>query len=207
MIDFRLYLVTDRRLAVSRSLEDVVGDACRAGVRAVQLREKDLDARSLLDLAARTRRITSSSDTALLINDRVDIALACGAGGVHCPEAGFPPADARRVFGEGAIVGVSTHSLGAALDAKKNGADFITFGPIFDTPSKTKYGAPLGLGALRDVTSAVRLPVFAIGGITPERARSCLDYGARGVAVISAVLGAPNIARAVGEFEQALGGL
>ncbi len=207
MVDFRLYLVTDRRLVVPRSLEEAVGEACRAGVRTIQLREKDLDARSLLDLAVRIRAITSSSGTALLINERADIALACGGDGVHCPEAGFPAVASRRLLGNDASVGVSTHSFGAALGAEDNGADFITFGPVFETPSKLQYGAPLGLDALRQVASAVRIPVFAIGGITPERARVCLDHGARGVAVISAILGAPDIARAVGDFERALGGL
>jgi len=207
MIDFRLYLVTDRRLVVGRSLEDAVGEAFRAGVRAVQLREKDLDARSLLDLAVRVRAIASAADMALLVNDRADIALACGANGVQLPEAGFPAVAARRVLAEKALVGVSAHSLGAALAAEDNAADFITFGPVFETPSKRQYGEPLGLAALRQAASTVRIPVFAIGGITPERTRACLDQGARGVAVISAILGAPDIARAVGEFEKALGGL
>ncbi|MBP2681405.1 MAG: tenI [Candidatus Krumholzibacteriota bacterium] len=207
MIDFRLYLVTDRRLVVGRSLEDAVGEAFRAGVRAVQLREKDLDARSLLDLAVRVRAIASAADMALLVNDRADIALACGANGVQLPEAGFPAVAARRVLAEKALVGVSAHSLGAALAAEDNAADFITFGPVFETPSKLQYGAPLGLDALRQVASALRIPVYAIGGITPERAKVCRAHGAHGVAVISAILGAPDIARAVGGFEKALGGL
>jgi thiamine-phosphate pyrophosphorylase len=207
MVDFRLYLVTDRRLVAPRSLEEAVDQACRAGVRAVQLREKDLDAKDLLDLAARLRAITSSSGTALLINDRADISLACGGDGVHLPEAGFPAVAARRVLRAGAVVGVSAHSLGAALAAEDNAADFITFGPVFETPSKRQYGEPLGLAALRQAASTVRIPVFAIGGITPQRTRACLDQGAHGVAVISAILGAPDIARAVGDFEKALGGL
>ena len=207
MIEFRLYLVTDRRLVTARPLEDAVADACRAGVRAVQLREKDLDAKSLFELALRLRRIASSSRAALLVNDRADIARAACADGVHCPEGGFPPAVARRILGERAIIGVSTHSLEAALEAEKHGADFITFGPVFETPSKFKYGAPQGLERLGDVATAVRIPVFAIGGITPERVRMCLDCGARGVAVVSAILGSADIERAVRDFEQALGGL
>jgi thiamine-phosphate pyrophosphorylase len=207
MVDFRLYLVTDRRLVAPRSLEEAVGDACRAGVRAVQLREKDLDAKDLLDLAIRLRTVTSSSGTALLINDRADISLACGGDGVHLPEAGFPAVAARSVLRAGALVGVSAHSLGAALAAEDNAVDFITFGPVFETRSKERYGEPLGLTALHQAASTVRIPVFAIGGITPERARVCLAHGARGVAVISAVLGAPDIARSVGELEKALGGL
>jgi thiamine-phosphate pyrophosphorylase len=207
MIDFKLYLVTDRSLVAPATIEEALGEACRAGVRAVQLREKDLDARSLLDLALRVRAITSTSGTALLINDRADVSLACGADGVHLPEAGFSAVSARRVLGERAIVGVSAHSLGAALQAEDSGASFITFGPVFETPSKMGFGMPLGLGALGKVAAAVQIPVFAIGGITPERAKVCRDNGASGVAVISAILGAADIARAVGEFEESLGGL
>jgi len=207
MTDFRLYLVTDRRLVTARPLEDAVADACRAGVRAVQLREKDLDAKSLFELALRLRRIASSSRAALLVNDRADIARAAGAAGVHCPQEGFTPAVARRILGERAIIGVSTHSLEAALEAEKHGADFITFGPVFETPSKFQYGAPQGLPALRAIASAVRTPVYAIGGITPARAKICLDHGAWGVAVVSAILGSADIERAVRDFEQAMGGL
>jgi thiamine-phosphate pyrophosphorylase len=105
------------------------------------------------------------------------------------------------------VIGASTHSLGAALQAEDSGASFITFGPVFETPSKMRFGMPLGLEALGKVTATVRIPVFAIGGITPVRAKACRDNGARGVAVISAILGAPDIARAVGEFEESLGGL
>ena len=207
MIDFRLYLVTDRRLATACPLEDAVADACRAGVRAVQLREKDLDAKSLFELALRLRRIASSSAAELLVNDRADIARAADADGVHCPEDGFPPAVARRILGERAVIGASAHSLVAALEAEEHGADFITFGPVFETPSKLKYGAPQGLGKLRDVASAVRIPVLAIGGITPQRAKICLEHGAWGVAVVSAILGSADVPRAVADFEKALGGL
>jgi len=207
MIDFRLYLVTDRRLAPARALDDAVADACRAGVRAVQLREKDLDAKSLFELALGLRRIASSSGAAFFVNDRADIARAARAAGLHCPEDGFPPEVARRILGERAIIGVSTHSLEAALDAEEHGADFITFGPVFETPSKFRYGAPQGLQKLRSVAAAAKIPVFAIGGVTSARAKICLDHGARGVAVVSAILGASDVGRAVGDFEKAMGGL
>jgi thiamine-phosphate pyrophosphorylase len=207
MIDFRLYLVTDRRLPKTRSLEDAVDDACRAGVRAVQVREKDLDARSLYDLAARLRRVTTSREAVLLVNDRADIAVAVGADGVHCPEDGFPPPLARRLAGDRAFVGVSTHSLERALEAERGGADFVTFGPVFETPTKMKYGAPQGLGMLKNVTARVGIPVFAIGGISPERARTCVQHGAWGVAVVSAILASTDIAQTVREFGKTLGAL
>jgi thiamine-phosphate pyrophosphorylase len=205
--DFRVYLVTDSRLVRSGSLEDAVGAACRAGIRAVQLREKDLDARSLHDLARRLRAVTSAHGAALFVNDRVDIAIASGADGVHCPEIGFPPALARRVAHGRLVVGASTHSLARALDAEQEGADFITFGPVFDTPSKSGYGPPQGLERLRRVAGAVRIPVLAIGGISPPRATRCLEYGASGVAVVSAILSSTDIAETVKEFETALGSL
>jgi thiamine-phosphate pyrophosphorylase len=207
MLDFRLYLVTDRHSSKTRPLEDAIDEACSAGVRAVQLREKDLDARSLYDLAARLRRITASHGAALFINDRVDIAMAVGADGVHSPENGFPPAAARRIAGRQILAGASTHSLERAREAEEDGADFITFGPVFDTPSKLKYGPSQGLEMLRTVARGVGIPVFAIGGITPERARQCIDCGARGVAVVSAILASSDTERALREFERALGTL
>jgi thiamine-phosphate pyrophosphorylase len=207
MIDFRLYLVTDRHVSSTRSLGDAVSEACRAGVRAVQLREKDLDAKSLYELGLELRRTAASHDARLLINDRVDIAMAVDADGIHCPEDGFPPVYARRVAGKPVVIGASTHSLERALEAEKAEADFITFGPVFETPSKTKYGPPQGLETLRQVASAVHIPVFAIGGITPERAKACIEHGARGIAVVSAVLASTDIARTVGEFAKILGAL
>ena len=207
MVDFRLYLVTDRRILGTRPLEDAVDEACRGGVRAVQLREKDLDAKSLYDLAVRLRRTTASRGAALLVNDRLDVAMAVGADGVHSPENGFPPPVARRVAGRHALIGVSAHSLERAREVEKEGADFITFGPVFETPSKMKYGPPQGLEMLRKVTGEVRIPVFAIGGITPERAGQCIGRGARGIAVVSAILASNDIARTLRDFEKVLGTL
>ena len=207
MVDFRLYLVTDRRSSKVRPLEDAVDEACRGGVRAVQLREKDLDAKSLYDLAVRLRRTTASRGAALLVNDRMDIAMAVGADGIHSPENGFPPPVVRRLAGRHALIGVSAHSLERAREVEKEGADFITFGPVFETPSKMKYGPPQGLEMLRKVTGEVRIPVFAIGRITPERAGQCIGCGARGVAVVSAILASIDIARTLREFETALGTL
>ncbi len=207
MVDFRLYLITDRRVSGTQPLEDAVDHACRGGVRAVQLREKDLDAKSLHDLAVRLRKITASHGAALFVNDRLDIAMAVGADGIHSPENGFPPAAVRRIAGERILAGVSTHSLESARGAEEEGADFITFGPVFETPSKLAYGPPHGLEMLRRVAGGVKIPVFALGGITPERARPCIESGASGVAVISAVLASIDIDRTLREFENELGTL
>jgi thiamine-phosphate pyrophosphorylase len=215
MIDFRLCLITDRKKCppaskggeVGSPLCDAVGAACRAGVRLVQLREKDLDARALFELARDLRTVTSQTGGRLLVNDRVDVALAAGLDGVHCPEDGFPPAAARGLVGRAALVGASCHSLDVARRAAESGADFVLFGPVYETPSKAAYGPPAGLDALRRVCAEVAVPVVAVGGVTPARSRECLDAGAGGVAVISGVLGAGDIASAVQAFEKVLGTL
>ncbi len=206
MIDFRFYLVTNRSLCKDKSLDDVVREACAAGIRAVQLREKDLTGRELYELAARLRAISKQSNTKLFINDRVDIVLAVDADGVHCPERGIPIAAARKLTG-GKLIGVSVHSVEKAIEAEREGADFIAFGPIYSTPSKKGYGPPRGLDALAEVIARVRIPVFAIGGITPERVSDCLKQGARGVAVVSAVMGSSNVPNVVSEFKNTLGAL
>ncbi len=208
MIDFRLYLVTNRKLSTrgGRSLEEVVKEACAAGVRAVQLREKDLSGRELYELAKRLRAISKQSNAKLFINDRVDIVLAAEADGVHCPEQGMPVATTRKLLPKNHI-GVSVHSVESALAVEQDGADFITFGPVFSTSLKAEYGSPQGLDALAEVTACVNIPVFAIGGITPDRARECLKRGAHGVAVVSAVMSARDIGKAVGDFKNMLGEL
>lgn len=205
MIDFRLLLITDRRVSPDRALHDVVAAACGAGLRAVQLRERDLGGRELLDLARQLRDATSPSGARLFINDRVDIALAVEADGVHCPEEGWPPIRVKSMA-EG-MVGVSAHSVGAARRAHELGADFVLFGPVFATPSKAAWGDPQGISRLRDVAAAVTIPVFAVGGVTPANAPLCLQNGAAGVAAIRALLGAHDTRRAVEEFERVMGGL
>lgn len=217
MIDFRLYLVSDRRIlhgaahdttgAEIDALVAAIKAACSAGVRAIQIREKDLDGKTLYAMTRRIREVTGGCNAKLFVNDRVDMTLATGADGVHCPEQGFPLPDATRLLGASRQVGTSTHSLERAKQAEHLGAHFITFGPVFPTPSKEAYGAPQGLEALGEVTRAVNIPVFAIGGITPERAARCLDCGASGVAMISSVLGAENIAGAVDDFAKVMGTL
>jgi thiamine-phosphate pyrophosphorylase len=175
-------------------------------VRAVQYREKDLLGGELYEGAKILRGTTRRSGGKLFINDRVDIALAVDADGVHCPENGLPIGIARKLYAK-CLIGVSVHSLERAVDARIRGANFVLFGPIFATPSKLKYGKPQGLDALEEVAAHAGLPVFAVGGITPDRALLCLERGATGVAVISAVMSAKSITQAVGEFKAAMGGL
>lgn len=204
MIDFSLYLISDRTRCAPRSLHDTLEQACRAGVRGIQIREKDLSPREVYALVQEVQGALKAYDPVLLVNDRADIARATGIAGTHLPEAGLPPDAARRCLGPGSLIGVSTHGLAAAQAAEEQGADFITFGPVFHTPSKAPYGEPLGLAALDRICRTIRLPVFAIGGITPENARLCLDAGASGVAVISAILAAPDVQVAVSAFRASM---
>ncbi len=195
-VDFRLYLVTDRHATCGRPLPEVVEACLRGGLRAVQLREKDLGAAALLELAQTLRALTARYDARLLINDRVDVALAVGADGVHLPAAGLPVAVTRGLIAPTGLVGVSTHSVVEAEVAARAGADFLVFGPVYATPSKRSYGCPQGETALATVCGQVRTPVFAIGGVTPERVRAVRVAGASGVAVIRALLQAGDPKRA-----------
>ena len=183
----------------------VVGEAVGAGVRAVQLREKDASPAELLALAHALGPVLG--DAALLINDRADVAQAARARGVHLTERSLSAAVVRSLMPPPALIGVSVHDLAGALRAQEDGADFVVFGPVFETPSKAAYGTPQGLGRLGEMVRGIDLPVFAVGGITPECAASCLEAGAAGVAAIAAVMAAPDVARAVRAFREALGGL
>jgi len=178
-------------------------EASAGGLQAFQLREKDLSTRDLLALAMQIRQ--AAPTLKLFINDRPDVALACGAAGIHAPEEGWPADRANRTF-EGMTVGKSMHSVGAMNDWA--GVDFATFGPVFATPSKTALGmGPRGLGALRQASNLSPVPLFAIGGITPERAIQCRTNGAYGVAVMSDLLQAPDLAMRLQEYKSALGEL
>jgi len=168
------YYVTDRRQG---DILDYAQRAIRSGVDMIQIREKDLPTRELLDLACKIRDIAAGTATRILVNDRLDIALAAGIDGVHLPSNGFPPERVRPFV---KVLGVSTHTLEEAIDAERARADFIVFGPVFDTPGKTA----VGLGPLREVTSRVKVPVLAIGGITAANSSQVLSAGAAGISGI-----------------------
>jgi thiamine-phosphate pyrophosphorylase len=202
--EWGVYLVTDRTHTGGRDIVAVVSQAIRGGVRAVQLREKDLDAIEQYRLAERLAAACRESGTALLVNDRVDLALAVGADGVHLTRKSLPPAEARKLLGADRLLGISCHSLADVEEAVAGGVDFIVLGPVFETPSKMRYGPPITpaiLGAARAVTS---LPILAIGGIRASRVPEAIAAGADGVAVISAVLAAPDPAVAAAELLQAV---
>jgi thiamine-phosphate pyrophosphorylase len=192
-LDFTLYLITDRhQVPAGRTLLATIEAALQGGVRAVQLREKDLSAAALLPLARELRDLTSRYRARLLINDRIDVALAVAADGVHLGGHSLPVAVARRLLGPERLIGVSTHHPAEIAAAATAGADFVTFGPVFATPSKLAYGPPQGLAALRLACQNSPLPVFALGGIKPCHLGALQSAGAAGIAVISALMATPD---------------
>jgi thiamine-phosphate pyrophosphorylase len=194
LLDFRLYFVTDRQQTNGRPLVDVVHAALDGGVRAVQVREKDLEGGELYRLAAELRRLTAHYKARLFINDRIDVALAVDADGVHLGQTSFPVAIARQLIGSGKLLGVSTHSQ-AEIEAAAR-ADFIVFGPVYFTPSKAAYGEPQGVDRLSQAVTQSAVPVIAIGGIKSAQIPEVLAAGAHGIAVISAISAAPDPAQA-----------
>ncbi|MDD2319431.1 MAG: thiamine phosphate synthase [Geobacteraceae bacterium] len=200
LVDFSLYLITDRQQVPGGDLCAAVEGALRGGVRAVQLREKDLSGRELYQLACRLKESTARYGAKLFINDRLDIALAAGADGVHLGENSLPLPRARQLAGGRMLVGVSCHDRERALKAQEHGADFITFSPIYYTPSKAPYGEPVGTERLAEACRLLRIPVFALGGIKQETVREVLDHGAHGIALISAILAADDPERAAREM-------
>jgi thiamine-phosphate pyrophosphorylase len=169
--------------------------AVEAGVSYIQLREKHLSVRVLLDLATQLAGITKNSQTKLLINDRADVALAAGADGVHLPSNGLPPAMLRRELGVALLIAVSTHSVEDVIRAREAGADLVVFGPVFATPSKMEFGTPVGLEMLREAASAAgTIPLLALGGIGRDNFSVCLDAGAAGIAGIR-IFGDPGALR------------
>ncbi len=199
-IDFPVYLISDRHQTGGRPLGPLIQQAVKAGIRAVQLRERDLSTRSLLALAEEVQGYTRASGAALFVNDRGDLAMALGAEGVHLRSDSMPVGAARKLLGPERLIGVSTHSVEEVVKAEGEGADFAVLGPVYETSSKLTYGSPLGLSPIEQAARRCRIPVFAIGGLTASRAREVRLAGAFGVAVISSILGAASVEIAVREM-------
>ena len=178
------------------ALRDFIEKIAAAGVDWIQIREKDLEAQQLRGLASAAVEMARATRTRIIVNDRLDVALAARAAGVHLGENSLPVAavaswkraasqsDAHASISADFLIGASCHSLESAIQAEGEGADYIFFGPVFATPSKAVFGAPQGLTRLKQVCHAVRVPVLAIGGVTLENAAACLDAGAAGIAAI-----------------------
>jgi thiamine-phosphate pyrophosphorylase len=204
--NFDLYLITDRKLTHGRDLTWVIERALDGGVKAIQLREKDLSGKELFNLAERVTRLCQRYQAQLFINDRVDIALAVDAAGVHLGEASMPVPAARSLLGAHRSIGVSTHSLEGARRAAQDGADFIVFGPVYFTPSKANFGAPQGVKALQIIVENISLAVYAIGGIKADNLLEIKNVGSRGVALISAIIRAEDPALAAKQIIAGLTG-
>ncbi len=199
-----IYVITDRRLRPDLDPASLVDEVAGSGADMMQIREKDLPAVDLLRLASRTA-LAGSSAPDVFVNGRVDVALAAGAAGVHLPASGLPAGEVSAFWSERLRIGVSVHHVEEARDAESSGASFVAFGPVFDTPSKRRYGPPVGIAALEEVAAAVRIPVFAIGGINRSNIGQLRDVGIGGAAVISAVLLERDMAKAVGDLRAAVG--
>ncbi len=202
-IEFRLYMISDRKMCAPKVLPLVVKQAVQVGVKAVQIREKDLPPDALFRLCDDVQNSVAQYGAHVIVNDRADIAAAVGAAGVQLTEESIPVSAARRILGPDALIGISCHSVNGVKAAERNGADFVVFGPVFRTA--THPGAsPQGCGALELVCSQVSLPVFAVGGVTPDNAEKCLNAGAWGVACLRSVIGADSVRSAVRSFKRVL---
>jgi thiamine-phosphate pyrophosphorylase len=191
-----LYYITDRS-QLQVGLLARIEDALRAGVDFIQIREKDLSVRDLYALCAEALRLPNPHGTKILVNARADVALAAGAHGVHLPSNSPAPSDFRGILPAGFLIGVSCHSLQDVGRAQADGADYVVFGPVFETPSKAGYGPPQGVERLRQACEAVDLPVLALGGVTSNNAASCVQAGAAGIAGISLFQKAEGLSAAV----------
>jgi thiamine-phosphate pyrophosphorylase len=192
MADFRylLHLVTDRSLSRGRSLVEVVREAVAGGVTCVQLREKECSTREFLHEASLLAALLKPLGVPLIINDRVDIALAVGADGVHLGQKDMPISNARQLGPPGWIIGISAESVEDAIRAEKEGADYIGVSPVFSTKTKLDTAPPLGLKGVHLIRAAVRIPLVAIGGIHCGNAGEVMRAGAHGIAVVSSIVAA-----------------
>jgi len=191
-VDFSLYLVTDRKLSQSRMIEEIVSSAVRGGVTAVQIREKDCSTRKFVELARRIQSELKPFKIPLIINDRIDVAMAIGADGVHLGQSDMPYSDARRLIGSDAIIGLSVETMEQANEAENLDVDYLGVSPIFPTSTKTDMTTEWGIEGLRTLRTKSRHTLVAIGGINLSNAAAVIEAGADGLAVVSAICSSPN---------------
>jgi thiamine-phosphate pyrophosphorylase len=191
-----LHVLTDPKLSKSRSHVEVVRAAIDGGAPVIQFRDKGANSRQLIDLGLQLRSLTRERSVILIVNDRVDIALAVGADGVHVGPEDMPVPLARKILGPKAIIGASTGTLEEALKAEEEGASYLGVGAVFATSTKSDAGSPIGLVRLAEIKARVKIPVVGIGGISHKNVEDVMKAGADGVAVVSAIVGAENIQEA-----------
>ena len=201
-IDYSLYLVTDRALARGRMSVEIVREAVAGGATCVQLREKNCGTREFLEEARAVQAALRGTGVPLIVNDRVDVALAVGADGVHLGQQDMPIAEVRRLGPPGWIIGISAECVEDAIRAEREGADYLGVSPVFATPTKTDTAHPLGLAGLRQMRAATKLPLVAIGGIHAGNAREVIRAGADGLAVVSAIVSADSPREAAGRLKR-----
>lgn len=199
-IDYALYLVTDRGLSRGRTTFQVVEAAIKGGVTCVQLREKSCSTREFIAQALSVKDLLKRHQVPLIINDRIDVAQAVHADGVHLGQTDMPLKMAKAILKDTMIVGISAESLEHAVQAEKDGADYIGVSPIFSTPTKTDTASPLGLKGLTDIRASVKIPLVGIGGLKKENAGAVIKHGADGVAVVSAIVSADDPEKAAREL-------
>lgn len=203
-VDYRVYLVTDREVLGNRSLKEAVEQSILGGATLIQLREKNLSSLEFYNVALELKEITSKYEIPLIINDRLDIALAIDAEGVHIGQEDIPLLVARKILGEEKLIGVSAQNLEQALKAESEGADYLGVGAIFKTSTKKDAKQEMGLKLLREIKEKVRIPIVGIGGIDYSNARTVMETGVQGVAVVSCILGKENIKEATESLKSRL---
>lgn len=199
--DYSLYLVTDRSLMTTDTLSEAVEQAILGGCTMVQLREKNISSLDFFKLATEIKAVTDSFGVPLIINDRIDIALAVHATGVHIGQSDIPAAIVREIIGDDMLMGVSASSVSEAIQAQKDGADYLGVGAMFPTGTKTD-AAIVSIKELQNIRQSVALPIVAIGGINKENAGLFHDMGIDGLAVVSAIIAQPNIRQAASELKR-----
>jgi len=203
-IDYSLYLVTDRGLARGRSTLEIVSAAVQGGATVVQLREKNCSTREFIEQALHIKEFLKAGRVPLIINDRVDVAQAVKADGVHLGQTDMPLEMAKGILGDAMLIGISAESLQDAIDAEKGGADYLGVSPIYATPTKANTAPPLGLEGLREIRETVRLPLVGIGGLNKDNSPDVIRYGADGVAVVSAIVAAGDPEAAARELKHVI---
>jgi len=194
-VDWRLYVITDAGLARGRSHQEVIEAAILGGATIVQYRAKDVSTRQMVTEAQVLRELTRHAGVPFIVNDRVDVALAVDADGVHIGQDDMPVALARKLIGD-RLLGVSAHSLSEAVQAVQDGADYLGVGPVFATPTKPDAAPPIGIDGLTTIRRQISIPIVAIGGINQTNAAEVIRTGVNGIAVVSAVVAAADVTAA-----------